>query len=354
MKFKSWTILTVTSILLILAIFAGFMFIADPLLVFRKETDFFSYWHYNQLYANPGIARNYEYDTVLTGSSMMSAVDTTDVDEIFGGDSVRLNFNSATIYNCKRILDICFENNPDLKRVILSLDAFASTGPWDEPSFPLPEYLYEISAETYPSYLLSLDIFYHQIPINLIHTLRGHEKPIMDPASVDWVCGSDVVLKKYSPIDGSKVKPVNTDDYIQNAYDNLEYNLKPLFEEHPNTEFILFTPPYCVLNWDEKRYDGRFEAMMDVLEITVDGCDDYENVRIYSYMCEEEYITNLDHYYDTWHYSPELAKELLQRMSENDGRVTSESFNKEIEAFREFIRNFDYVAFYNSYKNGER
>lgn len=349
MNSRKWTILTLGITGTLLLIFAVLMFVTDPLLYFRKESKVLTDWQYNQLYSGPGVARQYDYDTVAAGSCMIQQFDMHQIDELYGGTSVKLTYNGATARNVKTILDICFETHPDLKRVFIPMDIFLSTKGVDEYSYSIPEYMYSCSAENTVKYLLNGNIFYHVLVPDILGTLQGETHDAMEAEPEDREYGAQLALAGYIPSARRPLGAINTDAYLPNTEANLSVNILPLIEQHPDTEFIFFVPPYSILYWDKLCATQAAEPSLESLRMMFKAVLPYDNVKVYSYLWDEEIITNLDNYRDVLHFSPEVQSLILEKMYRDEGRVTEENCDALIDAFLERVRTFDYEALYDSY-----
>lgn len=345
---KKWTILTLAAILLILVAFAAFMYFTDPLLYFRKESGPITYWHYDQLYSGPGVATQYDYDTVVTGSSMIGGFDTTQFDALYNAKTVKLTYNEATAHNDKAILDVCFETHPNIKRVFLPIDSFTCIYAPDKYNCQLPDYLYNKTAAGSMKYLLNLNIFYHISVTDVINTIQGEIKPAMESKpknenyGTQWVSGSRLI-----PWD--ETEDFDTTDYLTNTEANLVENILPVIEAHPETEFIFFTPPYSMLYWYRRMGTGDAVASLESMRKMIGTCLMYDNVKIYGFSWDESITTHLENYKDSGHFSPEIHTGILNRMYYDEDRVTTENYNQLIDDFIERVETFDYTALYNSY-----
>lgn len=349
---KKWTILTLVSVVLILALFAAVTFITDPLLYYRKDSGIITYWHYNQLYSGPGVARQYDYDTVITGSSMVSEFDTSEFDKLYNAKTIKLTYNEATAHNDKAILDVCFETHPNIKRVFLPIDSFTCIYKADQYNFPLPDYMYSKSAGNSVKYLLNLNIFYHITIQDIVGTLKGktqsamRSKPENNQYSSDWV-------QSFALIPWEKTEKLDTSDYLTNTDANLAENILPLIEAHPDTEFIFFTPPYSMLYWYRRMGCADAEASLESMRKMIGTCLQYDNVKVYGFGWDETITTNLENYMDTGHFSPEIHSELLSRMYNDEDRITLDNCNQLFDSFIERVKTFDYAALYHSYVTKE-
>ncbi len=349
-EYKKFSISTIGAIIAVLLIFSFATYYIDPMLAYHDKSPMLTYYEYSKQDSPPGLARAYDYQTVLVGSSMTLPWDSRDIDEAFGTTTAKFQFNAATLKNIRAIMDVCFEEQPDLERVIISMDVFQSIEPYTEYNSPVSEFLYDMdTVEDHLSYLLNLDLFYHNTLLGLYGTIQGKTNEPHRFGAEKEVYNAERVLSEFKRADVENVTPVDTSLYIQNTYDNLEYNLLPLIENHPDTEFIFFIPPYSMLVWEGKLYDGRFDPMIDVLELLVETCICYDNVKIYSYIWDKEIITNLDNYRDEYHYSHDIAKVMTYDIAEGKDRLTKENYKAKMEEFRAYVKDFDYDTFWASY-----
>ena len=63
------------------------MVIFDPYFHYHGKISGLKYRIYNERYINPGILKHFEYDAIITGTSMNQNFKTSTMDQIFGTDS---------------------------------------------------------------------------------------------------------------------------------------------------------------------------------------------------------------------------------------------------------------------------
>ena len=339
---KRWIICFLVLSLVTLIAFAGIMYVTDPLLRYGGENGIFSYYEYNEMYSNPGIARNYEYDTVLVGTSMIQNTDVQECNELLGCDMVRLPYSGGTCYNMKTILDVCFQSDNAIKTVYWELDEFQLFSDHDMPRYPLPEYLYREDHWQDISYLLNLDIFYHYTLNNVLGTFRGEHQPAAregETFSGDFSKAG--VLASYTrPAVSGVQAPVTA--YRDKVAQNLKKNIIPLVEENPETEFVFFMVPFSILYWDKEVRQGTFDATIDGLEYAIEHLMTYENVRIYFYHDQWDIVTNLDNYKDYSHYGNWINSWMTQAMAAGEGHLTAENYKQVLDEMRTYIDAFEF------------
>lgn len=346
MKHKKWSISLLSITALTLIIFSLVMYISDPLLKYGPEKDLFTYYEYTDTYGNPGIAKQYSYDSVLIGTSMIQNTVTDEFDQAFNCNVAKLPYSGGTAYNMSTILNICFKSGNDIDRVFWGLDESHLRGTPTEPRHPLPDYLYKDGHKKDLSYLLNMDIFYHYTLNNILETLKGNEQTLM-PKYEQFTGNFDKesMLKTYErqPINAS----ITTfDDIKPNVDANLQLNILPFIESNPDTEFIFFMVPYSILYWDKEIRDGTFDSALDAVEYSISTLLEYDNVTFYFYQNETEIITNLDNYKDYTHYSPEINSFMIQSMKNDYGKITKDNLHSTIDQMRNDIKNYDFEALF--------
>ena len=158
MKSKSYIVSCVCGILLVLVIVAVAVGAVDPYFQYhapRKEMaynmkmDTFSYY-------NAGIAKNFSYDTVVTGSSMSRAMLPSYIDGKFNCQTVKLSMAEARGKDYKILFSV-LEDNSNLKRIIMGLDTFAFNVDKDYSSYEKPMHLYDNNPFNDVLYLVNMD-----------------------------------------------------------------------------------------------------------------------------------------------------------------------------------------------------
>ena len=105
MNSKKWAISLVSVTLIIVAAFGGVTYYLDPLLQYGNERGPLTYRNYTEMYSNPGIAKNYDYNAVLLGSSMVENTDVSELDDLFDCKTIKVPYSGASSYNHKNILE---------------------------------------------------------------------------------------------------------------------------------------------------------------------------------------------------------------------------------------------------------
>jgi hypothetical protein len=295
------------------------------------------------MYSNPGIAKHYEYDAVMVGTSMIQNTDVDLCDELWECNMVRLPCSGGTTYNMKTILDICFESDNEIKTVYWELDQFQLTSSATEPRYPLPTYLYHDDHKEDASYLLNLDVFYHYGVNDIIGTLRGVTQTA-ERRGITFTgdFNREAMIASYSRPEVSKeITEFETSSMKTKVDANLN-NIETLLKENPETQFVFFMPPFSVLYWDSQLQNGNFDAVMEATEYAMGRLLTYKNVKIYFYQCEEDIITDLDNYKDFTHYGNWINDKITEYIAQDKNRVDVGNYQTVVQDMKEYIHAYDF------------
>ncbi|MDE6914894.1 MAG: hypothetical protein K2P35_14565, partial [Lachnospiraceae bacterium] len=118
---RKWFIGCLSAIIAITVAMVVTVWVIDPYFHFHKPFPFVSYRLYDERYTNDGISRHFEYDTIITGTSMAQNFKPSELDRIFGVTSVKETFSGAGFKELSENLDRALRRNDDLKMVIWSV-----------------------------------------------------------------------------------------------------------------------------------------------------------------------------------------------------------------------------------------
>lgn len=348
MNTKKWAISLIAAVLATLMAFGGIMVFLDPLLNYGPEKDFMRCYRYSTIYSNPGIAKHYDYDTVLVGTSMIQNTNVDLCDELFDCDMVRLPYPGGTSYDMKTILDLCFASDNDIKTVYWELDQFQLTNSATEHRQAVPEYLYTDSVLDDLPYVLNLEIFYRYGLLNIINGRHGERSDMERRGITLWgTFNKENALANYSrPKEQAKTVRDFHNTHLQTVVDANLANITVLVEANPDTEFVFFMPPFSVMYWDYEIRNGKFESTLDATEYAMTHLLEYDNVRIYYYQAEEDIITDLDNYKDFSHYGNWTNDTVTEYIAADKCRVTGENCADMIQKLRDLVYAYDFEALF--------
>jgi hypothetical protein len=320
MKPIPWILKFIVLSILTLSIMGGINFILDPFQQYRKA-QFYKPIYDNERYLNPGLAKTYDYNQVIIGSSMTENFLLSDTKEILGFTKpIKFCMSGATAYEIKIMLDSAYQHRK-IDSVIYGIDLFSFTGGTTrlfDGEGSLPFYLYDNNRLNDYRYLLSFDTFKFSLdsfvlpkPAVMFDFNRMYEW--QHKVNEDDFNGTDRRAEW-------KEKYGFNPDYTKSEFTlkamkaNIDTNLIPLIQNHPETTFYLFYPPYSILAFKDMENKGWLSTVEQFKRHLFIQLAHYPNVKIYDFQASKEVTCNLDNYKDLLHYHQRINRWMLEEM----------------------------------------
>ena len=103
-------------------IFILSIFAIDPMFHYHAPLKFLSYPLVNERYQNNGIVKHFDYDSVITGTSMTENFKTSEAQKLFGSDFIKVAFSGGGYTEIGDNLKTAYDSGHDIKYVIWGLD----------------------------------------------------------------------------------------------------------------------------------------------------------------------------------------------------------------------------------------
>ena len=320
---KCWALWVLALLMLGLAACAGLTYVVDPFEQYRESSILPLYDQ--ESYNNPGIAKNYDYDAVILGTSMVEMSNPSVIDECFGVSAVKLPMRGSHTAQMGWQLDHIFrakeKRGETLKLAILGVDAYSMMGPVDDME-EIYDYLWNDNLLDDANYLLNRDVLLVRIP----RLLKNIGKPTQTKRD-DMYKWTDVVFAAKSVYDttpvSAQMEMTDPEYRIERSTANIENHIETYVAAHPETKFLVYMPPYSVGYWylmtrgglSEQQYRSRARVCELLLE--------YDNVEIYDFSSRVDWITDLDEYFDYSHHSSAVSDRIMRAMAEGENRILS-------------------------------
>ncbi len=352
---KTFLILSLITVVLVgTAVFA-----VDPFFHYRKPNDKLYYWLNDQRCQNDGITRHFEYDSIITGTSMAENFKSSEFDSLFGTDSIKVCYSGATYKEINDNLKAAFESGHQVRYVLRVLDYSLLVRDKDEMRTDMgeyPEYLTNDNLLDDVKYLLNREVILNYTLPCLVRFLTGHEAghTSFDEYSfiVDETYGRRYVLWDRTQFNEPEAVNEPTQEEMKLMADNIAQNVTELAKQHPETEFIYFFPPYSMAYWAEVWEDGDLNKMLEYVKMASEQILECDNIHLYNFAKELEITENLDIYRDAGHYNPDINSWMIKKMAECevDGdadsissyRLTKENVEQYYEELAQMLSDYDY------------
>lgn len=313
---RRWLTGVVAATLAALGACAAFVAWVDPFqqyhLATRYPPRFYTLHH---RYINPGLAKHQDYDTVVSGSSIMESTPNNVVARACGGSAVNLSMPAMSASERRLMLETAFASRP-LRRAILVLDFNEFAGAPDERqevAGPLPAYLYDRNPFNDLPYLLSWNVLLRSWRIV---TGERNEHFRSDP-DAPWFWGDlkrfgrDEVLRGLD-LDHLNARFQQPQRTLAGMQASFERNLLPLLRAHPQTEFDLVWPPYSILVWVDFVQRDQLDVSLAFKRYVFEATQGLPNVEITDLQSDAAITHDLDRYTDLYHFDPAINERVVE------------------------------------------
>lgn len=353
MKYKKWLIGWCGLVIIMLTSIGVLVYNVDPFFHYHAPyTEKYYYSLYNERSQNNGIIKHFEYNALITGTSMTENFKTSELDELFSVNSIKIPYSGATYKEINDSLAVALESNPDIQVVVRSLDyscLFKDKNSMRTDLGEYPAYLYDSNPFNDVFYLFNKEVIFSR-SYDMVEAVKlGRLEPGIAPfdSYARWQDGHDFTFGKNTVIPaGISVTPGEavhlTEEEKSRIYGNIMQNVTSLADSYPNVYFYYFFPPYCAAWWAEHVNDGTIYKWLEADEYTIELILDHPNIKLYSFNNCTDITTNLNFYKDTIHYGEWINSYMLRAMRNGDCLLTKENYRSYLQEERNFYTTFDY------------
>jgi len=349
MKIKLWIVLWFLN-LSILLIVGLFNYIIDPDQQYRKATLYpLPFQHAREL--NAGLAKNYESNSVLIGTSMMQSFSLNDVENILDYKKpIKLVMPGSSIYEQQIMLNTALRRQK-IDEVLIGIDFLSFYGSVDRLKYGesfFPFYLYDENVFNDYKYLFSIDTLQRSIDMLSNRNNDIENNPLYDYSKMyEWgskKSDSEALKAVHSRWNKRKEFDKDTKDEekkLELMVENFDYNLLPLIKENQNIEFILFFPPYSILAQKIYLQRDQLDDFIEFKKYIVNKISGYKNVKAYDFQLAYQITNNLTNYRDLYHYKAYVNKWMLEQMKldkyrvdKDVSKIDNKSFIKRVDSYK--------------------
>lgn len=333
---------------LILLILVGVLQVAiDPLFQYHQPWFGMEPVITDERYQNAGVAKTFDYENVILGNSLSQNFIVSDVEKVFGGNTVKLTASGSHTVDWRYTLDILKHKAP--KNILINLDPFVLNANPYELKHELPDYLYDNNYLNDVNYLFNFSILnkysYQAIKKNLASKIPDYNKAFVWNDEIKT--SREEALKHYRrPEKGAE--NISVDNLKTTAIANMD-NLKEYYQALPDTQFVFFCSPFSILYWDSVNQKNGLKAWRDTYLTIIGDLVKYKNVSVFFWNDTEmrETICNLDYYSDDAHYNFDVCEMICDRISRKDGLLNQENYQESTNSFFDYLDSYNYDAIFN-------
>lgn len=341
MKTKRFFIGAVTVVAACLLGLLLLVVLVDPLFAVNGVEDGETALFTNQRYEMPGLIRNQDYSVVVMGTSLAANFRASWFEEGLGKDTLKITFPDGWISEFDRALGLAYETHPGLEQVFFCLDPNILVRPDSQRTVTLPDCLYNTTLLDDVEFYLNADAVI-LAGESLVAYAKG-EGTDLDGAYI-WddteVFSEEQALFSYHrpEVRGSTLP----EDAFRAACDENLAVITRWIEDHPDTQFTIWFPPYSILYWDKMDREGKTDAMFWAVEYAAQRLLEYENVNVHCFMMATLQITDLEDYTDHIHCSADVTRWMAEEMLAGRWQFNKENYQLRLDELRDFVANYDY------------
>ncbi|MEN6327022.1 MAG: hypothetical protein ABFD18_12565 [Syntrophomonas sp.] len=353
MQYRNFLLKTLFCTSILLLIVAGLNYVVDPLQFYRKAAFYTPSFSTEQRYQNPGLARNYKYDTIILGSSMAENFVPSYVDKQLGVKTVKLAMSGASAHEEKLMANVAIRTC-QVKNIIWGLDFGSLKGAPNRVGnefSSFPGYLYDQNPFNDFRYLVSLSTLENSY--NILLSLYTHQQittnlDYLDNWNSQATYGRNVLEKLWDEDQQTKQKGIKIYNKIDPSYEAMQLsfdkNILPVIQKNPDIKFVIYYPPYSILRYLSMYQEDKslFYDEMRLKTHVFEQLHSYKNVTIYDFQSDRNLTFNLDKYKDFSHHSQDYNEYIIKAVTHQDTSylVTPDNYKHMINSLTEQVKGY--------------
>lgn len=324
---KKWIISFFAIVLAVVLLLSALVFVIDPFFQFRTKDNAYelSSW-----FVGGGLLRNYDYDTLIVGSSMIFNFDMDVFREELGAKPLHIGLGGIRLSEVKDLMEAAYAaDRAERYYICVDLPTFAKDA---EPS-RYAQYLLRDDPLSRMRYFLSYEVWFRYIPVDLALMLAdkagvslpekiqvGTSIDRLEDSRLDLTYNRKTVIKNYKS-NRAAVSDVDLDHLYERMCSNVDDYLDGF--DYTQGEHIFFFPPYSSLFWCNAQDRGYFEDYLSAKQYFMERAAEL-GVTVFDFQTAE-LTMDLENYTDTTHFSPEINDWMTRCFASGAYLATKES-----------------------------
>lgn len=354
MKAKTWIIGWLVIVTILLLPIGGIVYRVDPYFHYHKPyLDRYYYDLDNQRSQNDGISKHFDYDAIITGTSMTENFKTSELDELFDVNSIKVSYSGGSYKEINDNLINALKYKDNIKLVVRGLDTnkfFDQPDRMRKDLGKYPTYLYDSNPFNDVNYIFNKDVIfsraYAMVQANDNEGFIPGITSFDDYSSWQASCtfGINSVMPEGITLSENGI-PVHLSDEEKNViYNHITQNVTSLADEYPETEFYYFFTPYSVIWYKALVENGKIYRQIEAEQYIIELILEHPNIKLYSFNGIKDIVTDINNYKDVLHYATWVNSYMLRCMYENKYRLTKDNYLAYLDDELELLTTFDYAS----------
>lgn len=339
-SYKRWAIRTVICIISILVFCAVIVTIFDPFFQYHKPLKGLVYEYEDAMYEGAGIVKNFDYEIVIAGTSLIQNMKTSYAEELFGSKAVKVSFCGMSPKCALEALEAAVKSKNKVNRVIMNIDEDFLTNDAME---NFPEYLYDRNVFNDVDYLLNKNVLIEKTGQLFRLSREGQKQETLDTA---FSSEKQFYFSEYSAIQNYEGKGIEYDRQKKTEIYNDNVRLiNEFIKSNPQIEFDLFFPPKSVLFLKEIGINDCLDFYLSLMEKSYETFSQNDNVKIFMFQDDTQIIGNLYNYCDLKHFTSTVSDIILDTIVNEKELLNDNNYKQRIKNIKEIKDTFDYSLF---------
>ena len=342
-------------VIALLTTIAYWMIRIDPFFHYHKpRTNEYFYTLDNERSQNDGIIKHFDYQGLITGTSMTQNFKTSDAELLWKGlKFIKVPFSGASYKEINDNIATAIKYNPKLEVIIRGLDLGMFFNDKNSMRFDLgeyPTYLYDNDVFNDVQYVFNRDvIFSRAIPMT-----EANDEPHFRGGITSFDQYSNWMNKKtfgrntLYPNGVSSIKlcePVHlSDQERETIIENIHQNVTSLADENPQIKFLYFFTPYSIQWWGSLAdgSNGNIYKHIEAEKVIIEEIIQHKNIKLFSFNNQAKITTDLNNYKDWSHYGEWINSLILHFIYENRCLISIDNYKEYLEDELLLYTTFDY------------
>ena len=359
MMYKKFIKLFFICIFIFPSIFFILAYYRDPIQVFHKSyIGCENYFDDNMRLQAAGVINNFDFDSIIFGSSMLENTSAKEASKKLGGNFFNISMSGSDFYERSIIMDYVLRKK-NLKTVLYSLDSqYIIEMRKGTLKYPIERFKFLYDDNSFND----IKVYFYSKYIKYIFGL-GKRKCISEYSNYDmpssWSSKNFNGIQNWIEPGGLQrnerlLNQFNKPDSTNIAFDSNYFKTYILdyAKTYTNTRFILIIPPYSTLQYAiyAQNQKNNFKVLKEGIKFLVNESQKYNNLEIYGFN-DLDFTDNIGNYKDMGHYSAEINSKMLDFILEKKGLLTSNNIDEYLSKVEDKALKYDLNATKNEILN---
>lgn len=350
MTAKKWVRIFVTLLLAAILAMTAMVVVIDPFFHYHKPLNGLYYNLNEERYQNDGILRNFDYDAMITGTSMTQNFKASQADDLWGYDFIKVCYSGAMYKEINDAVELALKDH-DVRMVVRAIDGTYLLEDKDAARNDLgsyPEYLYDANPFNDVKYIFNSTVIGNYCLPMLGKKILGQSGGItsFDDYS-NWMAeasyGAEAVLTYRTSFTAPESEETTlTDAEKKTLKETVAQNITSTAAAHPDVQFYYFFPPYSAAYWGTSWEKGTMKKEFACYRLAAEEMLQYDNIHLFAFDDRYDLTVDLNNYRDISHYCSWINETILSEMAEGNGRLTQDNCSAFYDGVEAYYDNFDF------------